>query len=311
VIEFIVSTVAVQGFYLVDGLLFARRLEGPGIGTSRYVVDSARRLLWPWLLFGIFYIAARYVAELRGLVEPTRLTESGLSLGTIAEMIWWSENAPQLYFLPSLFLIRCAAVARRRLFAAAPPATLILTSIALLLLFRTVIEPAYMRTFTHDGYDPILHALGGLAFFILGAGLWRLRVVESRRGMAAVGIAVALVVLSLVIPPPIDVTAAQLGYLGSVYFLFATGKIKSPLLVAVGRRTMGIYLLHMPVVMKLSSSIAGWLIGPPGLATFAIVVSLSFVIAFVITAAIEGLRLSGIVLGERRIATPPTPAQVH
>src|SRR5437899_795107 len=103
VIDFIVSTVAVQGFYLVDGLLFTRRLEGSGIGTSRYLSDSARRLLWPWLLFGTVYLAARYVAELRGFVEPTRLTESGLSLATIAETLWWSENAPQLYFLPSLF----------------------------------------------------------------------------------------------------------------------------------------------------------------------------------------------------------------
>src|SRR5262245_54277026 len=105
VIDFIVTTIAVQGFYLVDGLLFARRLEGSRLGTWQFLADSARRLLWPWLLFGIVYIAARYVAELHGVVEPTRLTESGLSLVTIAEMLWWSENAPQLYFLPSLFLI--------------------------------------------------------------------------------------------------------------------------------------------------------------------------------------------------------------
>src|SRR5689334_1930320 len=68
-IDLIVSPIAVQGFYLVDGLLFARRLEG-GIGASRYLADSARRLLWPWILFGIVYVAARYVAELQGIVEP-------------------------------------------------------------------------------------------------------------------------------------------------------------------------------------------------------------------------------------------------
>jgi hypothetical protein len=213
-------------------------------------------------------------------------------------MLWWSENAPQLYFLPSLFLIRCAAVAGRRLFACGP-ALLVVAGIALLLLFRTAIEPAYVRAIPHEGYDPVLHALGGLAFFILGAGLWKLRAVEAGHGIAAIGIAVALFVLGLVMPSPIRGMAAQLGYLATAYFVFAACSIEPPWLVAIGRRTMGIYLLHMPIVMKLSVMLAGRLVDP-GPVAFALVAVLSFTLALALTAAIESARLSPIVLGERR-----------
>jgi fucose 4-O-acetylase-like acetyltransferase len=308
-INFVVSTIAVQGFYLVDGLLFARRLESARLSASQYLADSARRLLWPWLLFSIIYLAARYLAELYGIVEPTRLTTRGLSLATIADMLWWSENAPQLYFLPSLFLIRCAVVAVRRLLSAIQPTLLAIAAIALLLLFRTAIEPTYMRTFPHDGYDPLLHALGGFAYFILGAGLWRLRIVGQGRASAALlGMAIALVVLALTCPQPIADTAAQLGYLGTMYFVFAAVPIKGQLLIAIGRRTMGIYLLHMPIVMNISVRLAGRLVDPVGLPMFASVVALSFGIALALTGALEGARLSGIVFGDRRIAGGPEPA---
>jgi fucose 4-O-acetylase-like acetyltransferase len=135
-----------------------------------------------------------------------------------------------------------------------------------------------------------------------------LLVVEAGRVWVIGGIAVGLLALGLVAPRSIGGAAAQLGYLGVAYVAFAARVIDSRYLVAIGRRTMGIYLLHMPIVMKLSTSVADRLIGSAGLAAFALVTVLSFTMALALTAALEGARLSGIVLGDRRPAARPAPA---
>lgn len=300
VVDFIVTPIAVQGFYLVDGALFARRLERGGIDGSRYLADSARRLLWPWLLFGIVYMATRYLAERQGLVEATALTQDDLSISAIAEMLWWSQVAPQLYFLPSLFLIRCAAIAGKRLLAYGAAATIV-SGAALLLMFRMAIEPGYVRILPHDGLDPLLHALGGLGFFVLGAGLWRLRVIDRAHCLAAAAAASGIFALGLFGSQPIWGVAIQIGYLAALYFFFASGVLAFPVLAAIGRRTMGIYLLHMPIVMKICVLIAHRLVAPSGIAAYAIVVVTSFCIALAIAAFIAQARLSGVVFGERAV----------
>lgn len=300
VIDFIVTPIAVQGFYLVDGVLFARRLERGGIHASRYLADSARRLLWPWLLFGIVYMAARYLAERQGLVEATPLTQDDLSISAITAMLWWSQASPQLYFLPSLFLIRCAAILGGRLLACRA-ALIIASGGAMLLLFRMAIEPAYLGHLPHDGLDPLLHALGGLGFFVLGAGLWRLQVIDRTRCMAAVVIGAGIFALGLFGPQSIQVVAIQVGYLTALYFLFASGLLGVPVLVAIGRRTMGIYLLHMPILMKVCALIANRLVDPSGVAAYTIVVAASFGTALAVTVLIARARLSGLVFGERGV----------
>lgn len=309
IIDFVVSTIAVQGFYFVDGLLFARRIDRiGGPGASRYLGDSARRLLWPWLLFSVAYAVARAAAERYGVVEPTALSQAGLSPGTLLESIWWSHAAPHLYFLPSLFLIRCGTVAIWRAFRARAE-TLVIAGIGMLFAFRTVIEPAYLALVPHEGLDPLLHAFGGLGFFVLGAGMWRMMGARGRVSPAWIVGPLVAAGLGFFAPRSVQNIAVQLGYLLPVYSLFALYWTGGAMMTLVGRQTMGIYLLHMPVIMKLWAVILGRLFDPTGLLTYFLLVATSFAAALALSLAINWWGMGGVVFGERQPKPRPASAE--
>lgn len=300
IIDFVVSTIAVQGFYFVDGLLFARRIGRiGGPGASRYLSDSARRLLWPWLLFSVAYAVARAAAERYGVVEPTALSQGGLSPGALLGSIWWSHAAPHLYFLPSLFLIRCAAVAIWPLFRA-PAGSLVAVAIVTLLGFRIMIEPAYFDLVPHEGLDPLLHALGGIGFFVLGAGTWRLAGQGGRLSPPWIVGSLAVAGLGLFAPRSVQNIAVQVGYLLPLYALFARYSIGGSAMAQVGRQTMGIYLLHMPIVMKFWAIILDRLVDPTGLLDYFLLVAASSATALALSVAINRCGLGGFVLGESK-----------
>lgn len=307
-IDFIVSTIAVQGFYFVDGLLFARRIDrAGGPGARGYLADSARRLLWPWLLFSVGYAVARAAAERYGVVEPTALSQDGLSPAALLGSIWWSHAAPHLYFLPSLFLIRCAAVVIWPLLRA-PAAVLLVVGTVALLAFRTVIEPGYFALVPHEGLDPLLHALGGMGFFVLGAGMWRLAGETGRLSAAWIVGPLILAGVSVFAPRSVHNVAVQLGYLLPLYALFARYSIGGAAMTMVGRQTMGIYLLHMPIVMKIWAMILGRLVDPAGLLDYFLLVATSFATALAISLATHRIGLGALVFGERKAAPRLTPA---
>lgn len=300
-IDFAVSTIAVQGFYFVDGLLFARRVERPGgVRAGAYLADSARRLLWPWLLFSLLYTLARAIAERHGVVEATALTH-GLTPRAVVETIWWSQTAPHLYFLPSLFLIRCAAIAALPFFRT-PWSVLMPAGAAALLLFRTVVEPAYAALIPHEGLDPIVHALGGFGFFVLGAGIRRLTGEDGRLAVGWIAGSIAVALAGLLAPHAIQNVAVQLGYLLPLYAAFARYAAGSVVMAFCGRQTMGIYLLHMPVVMKAWTVVLDRMVDPTGLPEYGLLVASSFATALALSVAITRLGLAALVFGERRPA---------
>lgn len=298
-IDLVVSTIAVQGFYFVDGLLFARRVDRyGGPGAASYLADSVRRLIWPWLLFSLGYAAARSLAEHAGLVDATALSVGEWSPGWIVESIWWSHAAPHLYFLPSLFIIRCAAVAGWRLSRA--PAWLIAAgAVGWLVLFREILEPSYLRLVPHEGLDPLLHALGGAGFFALGAAVWRHSGESRRLSAGLLAVLVAAAGLGSFGDQAVFNVAAQLAYLIPLYELFSRFGRSWTTLNGIGRRTMGIDLLHMPVVMKACIVMISRVVDPAGLAAYALLVAASFAAAWAISLAIERIGLAGLIFGER------------
>src|SRR5687767_8115454 len=103
---FVVDAAGVPVFFLVDGFLFASR-RSRDFDYARHVATSARRLLVPWILFGMFYLAVRAISEATAVV-PDRIV-LGQTLFGVLHCLYLSCAALQLYFLVSLFLIRCLA----------------------------------------------------------------------------------------------------------------------------------------------------------------------------------------------------------
>lgn len=240
-----ISGAAVPIFFFVDGFLTARSQER--IVAPRFVEvvrKSARRLLLPWLIFNVIYVGLRAFFEARGMF-PTRLI-IGQPIGVVAENIIQSRVAMQLYFLPALFLMRIAAVplsriARRPIFVFV---ALWIGSIAIPWLVGTKLEG-----------DPISQAFLGFQFFAFGMLVHRLERPDSRRGLDLLGL-LALVALAQAyfdLPAPLDRFSSGMTKYGIVVATYLASKWttwdRSPL-IWIGHRSMQIYLLHAPVMLK-------------------------------------------------------------
>ena len=255
-------------FFLADGYLLAARREDPPPRYSSFVWKNARRLLLPWLVFNAAYTALRAAFETAGVLRPELLS---LSPGEFAVFFVTSGAATHLYFLPALFLIRLAAPASRRL--AARPAWVAVFAVAA---YAALERNVSIRHFFLPGYDPALYALWGYQFHLLGIALCRARSLWAPRPLATAGGAAAALAIALAAGG--GAFAAYL-YLVAVFLACAARLDGESRLAAVGRRTMGIYLLHTPVLQFAGARAIGALpLGP--LPAFAAVWAIDFLLAW-------------------------------
>jgi hypothetical protein len=245
-LAFIVHTIAVPTFLLVDGILFVRKKEQvPAFDYPNYVLNSAHRLLVPWVVFTIMYAVLRIGVEVAGFV-PERLLY-GRSFEDFAFSIYISSIAPHMYFLLVLFFIRALAFITRRL-CSIPSFMVLLIWLA----YTTMFHVIDLKPFFFPGADPILLTLWGVQFYLLGITLGRYDHVLERSSLVIglLGFTI-LIYLKLILPSMIVV--AQYVYLIASYCLFlATAKDRSRLF-GIGRYTMGVYLLHTPLILKVAA----------------------------------------------------------
>jgi surface polysaccharide O-acyltransferase-like enzyme len=287
-----VSGAAVPIFFVVDGLLTARsqdRLAPPKL--SDVVRKSVRRLLIPWAIFTIIYVAMRAVFEVRGLFKTQLVV--GQPLEVVLANIFHSQIAMQLYFLPALFLIRVLAVPLARL--ARQPIAVFL---ALWIGYFALIRVAGVRL----GGDPISNAVIGFQYFLFGMMVYRIERSESRRWANLLGLlAVVAIAQDYVdlrgISNPYSYDIAKYGVIIAAYLIAKwTSGDWSPL-AWIGRRTMQIYLLHAPVLMKVVLIVAVKLTASKP-ATFALVWTLTIVIPLLIAIVLERFPRSKWLFGE-------------
>jgi len=268
--------IAVPIFYMVDGFLTARSQSRKSTPFSETALKSARRLLIPWLIFNLFYISLRYLAEWRGIVPDRMLV--GRSPADAFGFIWTSQIASQLYFLPTLFLMRLAAVPCRRIFTG-PIAALIVFGLA----YVGVTRGLGMRL---EG-DPISHAVFEFPYFIFGCLVFRLESAPTSRGMTILyGLGLAAIVQQFAPLPEawnqVSYDVAKYGFVLLAYFgsKWVAGE-RSPLLW-LGGRTMEIYLLHAPLLIKVVGIVLAKFIGPTG-TRFAAVWSVTLLVTVALT----------------------------
>lgn len=290
-VNFIVRTVAVPAFFLCDGYLLAIRTPraAPEAYTS-YLGRSVRRLLVPWVIFSALYTAARALFEEIGVLREHLVL--GQSVGTVLLRIYGSGIAPQMYFLLSLFAIRCGIPLWRRLVTASPAVNLSVF-IAYAIAFRYA-APTLNQVFSIE-LDPVRHALWGLQFYLAGVCLARLRhALASRYSQLALASATVLAIALGSERSPYWVL--QYSYLLAAFFLFASLPRMPWLLASVGRDTMGIYLLHAPVLLK-ACSLAVSKVLDPSLGSYLTVALAVFAISWFVTRVLENLPYGSVVFG--------------
>jgi fucose 4-O-acetylase-like acetyltransferase len=265
--------IAVPVFFLVDGYLFAHRLEHTGkLDYRGYMQQSARRLVVPWLLFSLLYLMARLAYEYFG--HPPDQIVLGRDLIHLLGAIWVGAPAVQLYFLLSLFFVRSLSFLTKYVQGLSPIITLVAAFCLSVLWSHTnglTVAGFQIKANWGGGQDPLLHAIWGLQYHLLGCALYVSNSWLSKRAMLlAAGAATAFMAISY---GDYDVPSlAQYSYLCSFYLLFLAMGDQQRLLGEIGASTMGIYLLHQPIILKATSVLAASLFGGHPVSCYLVVV---------------------------------------
>ncbi|MEM1230332.1 MAG: acyltransferase [Pseudomonadota bacterium] len=310
IVDLIVHQAAVPLFFLVDGWLgaaSARSGKRPSYGTT--VRNSARRLLLPWLLFTVGYGLARYLFERFGVLDSQIIY--GAAPGEVLLAAWGSVYSPQLYFLVSLFLIRLLTPLHRWLAINVNFAQLLALSVAYALFYRAISPWTLALLDIENGQEPLLHALYNYQYFLLGLALQRLPANTARWrwaiGLLALYLAACVYFWS-------DGLEAYPNYIKYPYlvasFLFAsTGAFNHRALNWLGRNTMPLFLLHLPIVLKVAEIAAAPLTRTP-LVSFLLAWGLSIALSLLVLWVLRRLPWHEYLFGEtpRPKSAPNRPA---
>lgn len=239
------SSLAVPIFFLVDGFITARsqtRAQAPSF--KEILAKSAKRLIVPYVCFNLIYVGLRVFFESRGMFPKNYLV--GQSWEDIFRNIYLSKIAMQLYFLPTLFLMRLVAAPLRPMTCG--------SRIGLVLFWLGYI--VVMRAIGFRlGDDPLTHAFVEFPYFLFGMVLYRLETCESRWPMLIMISCGLVACLQRLIPTPlfwvpISFGIAKYGFMLLFYFVSKWPGWEVKPVIWLGRHTMQIYLLHAPVLMK-------------------------------------------------------------
>ncbi len=224
---FLVHQIAVPIFFLADGWIFASR-HRIGMGTAeggRMLAASARRLMVPWALFSLLYLATRLAGERAGVLGGATVLPDGVASLPLA--LWRGAAAGHLYSLPALLLV---------------------------LGWRGVIEPFFPPA--EIGVEPLLAAATGLGFAAIG---WALAEQEAspRAWTTALAAGVGCAIAAVAIEGRGQELAGQAAYLLLAWTAARalSGNVLHRAAAWLGQRTMQIYLLHAPIIIKLTCDI--------------------------------------------------------
>ena len=252
---FLIHQTAVPAFFLADGWLYGRRWRKPLSGASEiaFLRSSARRLLAPWLVFSFVFLALRLLGQALGVAGGAPVVVN--SPASFAIALWRGAAAEGLYFLPALMIVRVIAPHLQGLVIGFPARAVGLASL-MLVGWRLIIEP--LAPSPAVGVDPLLAALTGLCFAAVG---WALA--EAPQKISLPGAVVASLSLGVFGAVLSGRAAAMCAQTSSVLALWVVA-VAMPIHIAaplewLGRRTMQIYLLHAPYIIKLSCLAAAML----------------------------------------------------
>ena len=288
---FIVHPIAVAIFFTVDGILLARdREQGRYFRYGAYLFRSGKRLLIPWFLFSLLYVVLRGILEYAGVFSENLV--KGGSVWDLAVLVYSSKVASQMYFLLSLFFIRTFSFAWQRM--AVLPVWILIGIWAVYTVITSAVGSKLVLFFP-EGLDPVYHAIMGLRFYLLGMVLY-----VCRRSIEKYGgpiIIVSLLATACFKSLSATTILIQVPYLVCVYVIFLKYFNRESIVSRTGLYTMGIYVIHAPIIVKALSLLADTLTNG-GLVAYVSVLCLGFLLSLGLTRAVRSVKIGRFLLGE-------------
>lgn len=252
---FLSRIIAVPAFFLVDGILFALGHQfSEGLHYGAYIRKSARRLLLPWTIFTLVYCLFRLGFEYMNTGSAHIVYGQNWRAVLLAGYL--SSFSSQMYFLLSLFFIRTASKITYGMTHARP-----VRQIGIVIVYITLFHALPFQSWFFSGLDPIYHALWGLQFYLIGVAVvpWIPMLKVPASWLSGAAIAAGLSLASFFDGMGVFV---QFILLFGSYLFFLSRPVQLQLLSSLGQISMGIYLLHIPVVMKIFSMVLIRLLSP-------------------------------------------------
>jgi fucose 4-O-acetylase-like acetyltransferase len=306
ILSIIVHTVAVPIFFSVDGFLFARRtILCKEIDYIVNVKKNSLRLLFPWVFFSIFYTIMRYLFELTGFLKDHLIV--GHSFQEVFVSTYGSVIAPQMYFLFSLFLIRlCTPFFRKFVLFKAYSTTLCL-GLALIAICRSCLPLISPSLRIEGGQEPVLHAMWGLQFYFSGIILFRtFQIIRPQKLLVPFCILFISALTFQGMLGNLKGLIIQYSYLGTIFLFFIIFQRAVSIVGWIGKNTMGVYLLHAPIVLKAVSIVVNQLPLPPifnYIGILAITITLSIAMVIIINKFSFGPIFFGVTYQQNATAT--------
>lgn len=257
IISFIVQTIPVPVFFLVDGYLFALHISSPKeYHYFKYIRKSITRLLVPWAIFTILYAIARYYFELNGYLTEQLIL--GHSIKEVVISAYGSVYSAQMYFLVSLFLVRLLTPIFKQVIQIKRYPVLLILFICVFIIYNlssNVINPLLK---IEGGQEPVTHALWGIQYYLIGIILFRtFSIVKPEKLFFPF---LSLFFIAMIFHVEIwqwhyGHNLIQYLYLITFFLLFTHIGDKLSFLNIIGKNTMGIYLVHAPIILKIISLI--------------------------------------------------------
>lgn len=295
-ISYFLHSVCVPIFFLVDGFLFAKSRDAkPEFDYWDYINKSVKRLLVPWLIFTIGYALIRFAFEKLNFFDNNLIR--GKPLEFIAISAYGAVYAAQLYFLMSLFMIRLLAPLIVQLIIKANAVQWTLIYLIFVGIYRFFAKDVQDFFYIQGGQEPISHAFWGLQYYLFGIVMYKLfSYVNTILLLASAGMTTLIHLYGIGNFPFDAYEPMRMIYMISIFSLCYLLGNHLKFLTPIGHQTMGIYLLHVPLVLKILSIVIEKLNFSPSLKFFALLVT-GFLASYILTLTINKIGLGSILFG--------------
>jgi len=295
-LSFWIQSVAVPPFFLADGFLFVRSLQK---NRQFYFMDywarSARRLLLPWMLFSVLYMVFRAGYEL--VVNPNDLVVIGQTFGELLSVFYYSSISAQLYFLPALFVLRSASFVTKYLVSLRP-----MYLIVVWVVYVAIWQSWSTANDRYESLDPVVNALWGMQYYLLGMilSLYECKLIHKPFIFASLSFAV---LVGAKVVAPAWAVFAQNAYVCCLFFVFLGLSGQARPFVSWGAYTMGIYLLHAPIIVKVVSLLSLAILPQSSVIRYLTIASATFLISVTAVRILSRLSWWRFMLGEGELLT--------
>ena len=295
IISFIVHTICVPVFFLVDGYILSKNKK-KNQSYLEVIKKSTIRLLVPWIIFSVIYFLSRYFFEILNFLKEKMVV--GHSFKEILVSIYGSVYAPQLYFLFSLFLIRLLFPIFKKIIL------LKWYNVVIIFFIYFLIYKIYINSFVsflkiEGGQEPIIHAIWGIQYYFLGVILYKLSEIFDLKKICFPSIMIFFFFLFFNFSWE-NISLIQYLYLITFFLFFFRYHGGFPVVDFIGKNTMGIYLIHAPVVLKGVSLVLNKFMSIP-LLNYLFILIVTLILSLFFVVLVKRIPYGALLFGEPRV----------